>query len=145
MKKDLDPSALAAKNGALVTAVLRGLADYVENVHQGNRAAAKRALGLTSTAFDKWFTGERTPTLKALDPIFQKLIAQIIFPGQSPSSPVPADPASLAAENDRLRHDLAKAREEQTLLRGEIRGLKEQLREWTGQPGCSLRKPANSA
>lgn len=145
MKKDLDPTALSAQNGPLVAAVLRGLADYVDTVHDGNRASAKRALGLTSTAFDKWFTGERTPTLKALDPIFQKLNAQVVFPGQSAPSPLPADLASLTAENERLRHELDKAREEQTLLRGEIRGLKEQLREWTGHPVGSLRKSADSA
>lgn len=57
----------------LMDTILKILSDYVEIRHHGNRAAAKRALGLKGTTFDKWLTGERTPTVRALDPIFKQL------------------------------------------------------------------------
>ena len=70
-----------AYGNALVEIAVSGLRRYVENVHKGNVASAKRELGLGST-LDAWLNGTRTPSLSKLGPILEKMQAKLVFPGQ---------------------------------------------------------------
>lgn len=63
--------------------VVAGLKDFIAQSHNDNRAAAARALGVKHMTLINWIEGNRTPNLEALQPVFDTLGWQIVFPGQS--------------------------------------------------------------
>lgn len=66
--------------------VIEGMRAFVERMHNGNRASAARALGLKNMTLTNWLEGARTPNLEALQPVFDALGWQLVFPGEQLAS-----------------------------------------------------------
>lgn len=91
--------------------VVEGLKQFVFGEHQGNKASAARDLGLKHMTLVNWLEGNRTPNLEALQPVFEALGWQIVFPGQSIR-----DYARILQmrDTDASAHDLAMANDDTT-------------------------------
>jgi SOS-response transcriptional repressor LexA len=63
--------------------VIEGLKSFVDASHNGNRAAAARALGLKNMTLTNWLDEKRTPNLEALQPVFDALGWRVIFPHEN--------------------------------------------------------------
>lgn len=64
--------------------IANALEKYAIEEHNDNRSATARALGLAnSVTLNHWINKTRAPGIDALQPVFDRLGWQIVFPGQS--------------------------------------------------------------
>lgn len=75
----------------LIPQALRILAQYVNDVHGGNKQAAMKALGMKAQTglLGKWLRGERVPSLTSLSPILERLGCSLAAP--APGSEISRD------------------------------------------------------
>lgn len=62
--------------------VISALQDFVAKYPNKNVSAAARDLGLKNMTLKNWIEETRTPNLEALQPVFEALKWQIVFPGE---------------------------------------------------------------
>lgn len=67
------------------TDLIRLLEEYRDKIHGGNAERAANALGVTPPTLSRWLNGVHIPRVETLIPVFDKLQARIVLPGENTS------------------------------------------------------------
>ena len=76
-----------SESNSLITTAVAGLRRYIDRIHGGNVAAAKREFSMTGNTLDSWLNGTRRPSLAKIGPILERLRAEITFPDENANQP----------------------------------------------------------